>query len=343
MTDKAVVCDMSKDQFCDAPDHQSKISNTIMRSPTTVDAALEPLPGTCIKSGFNSAALLWLFLGSLFYVPLQDRVPCTMNSSSRLTRALRTTSILNRQFGLAKSARYTYNSRRLAKISLFPRCFSKSCTYLKKGGKSRAITSQADSNSAGSAREDPYDFSSLDKGIADAHEKLKDHLRKVRPGGKLNTEVLENLRVRLDKDSNNVTRLGDLAQFVPRGRMINIMVGEEAHKRPITSAIQSSELNLQPQPDPANPLQLNITVPGATAESRKEAVAAAGKAEQTAIKAVRDARQAQHKKHNHMQKSKSALPDDLKKAGGKMEKVVESGLAEVKKIADAAKRALESS
>lgn len=83
-------------------------------------------------------------------------------------------------------------------------------------------------------------------------------------------------------------------------------------------------------------------MPGATAESRKETIAAAGKAEQNAIKAVRDARQAQHKKHNSMKTAKTALPDDLKKASSKMEKAVELGLAEVKKIADAAKRALES-
>lgn len=43
-----------------------------------------------------------------------------------------------------------------------------------------------------------------------------------------------------------------------------------------------------------------------------------------------------------MQLSKAALPDQLKKAGGLMEKVVEKGGAEVKKVVDAAKKVLES-
>ena len=42
-----------------------------------------------------------------------------------------------------------------------------------------------------------------------------------------------------------------------------------------------------------------------------------------------------------MQTSKSARPDDLKKAGDKMEKIVERGQAEVKKIVDNAKKVLE--
>ena len=43
-----------------------------------------------------------------------------------------------------------------------------------------------------------------------------------------------------------------------------------------------------------------------------------------------------------MQLAKSARPDDLKKAGTMMEKVVEGGSGEVKKILDGARRALDS-
>ena len=39
--------------------------------------------------------------------------------------------------------------------------------------------------------------------------------------------------------------------------------------------------------------------------------------------------------------AKTARPDDLKKAGVQMEKVVEKGVGEVKKIVDAAKKALD--
>ena len=56
---------------------------------------------------------------------------------------------------------------------------------------------------------------------------------------------------------------------------------------------------------------------------------------------MRDARGKQQKKLRAMQVNKSARPDDLKKAGDKMEKVVEKGQAEVKRIVDGARKVLE--
>jgi len=71
-------------------------------------------------------------------------------------------------------------------------------------------------------------------------------------------------------------------------------------------------------------------------------VAEAVKAGDKAGTAVRDARGKQQKKLRALQLSKSARPDDLKKAGAQMEKVVEKGTAEVKKIVDSSKKVLES-
>lgn len=42
-----------------------------------------------------------------------------------------------------------------------------------------------------------------------------------------------------------------------------------------------------------------------------------------------------------MQVSKTARPDDLKKAGEKMEKIVEKGQGEVRRIVESAKKVLE--
>ena len=86
---------------------------------------------------------------------------------------------------------------------------------------------------------------------------------------------------------------------------------------------------------------LSIPIPPPTAESRKATVNAAAKAGDVANNAVRNARQGQQKKLRAMQLAKSARPDDLKKAGTQMEKVVDKGVQEVKKIVDAAKRALD--
>ena len=114
--------------------------------------------------------------------------------------------------------------------------------------------------------------------------------------------------------------------------------------KPVTTSIQSSSLSLTPQPDStgSNPLLLTIAIPPPTADSRRAAVAEASKAGEKAGMAVRDARGKQQKKLRALQLGKVARPDDLKKAGGLMEKVVEKGSAEVKRVVDGARKVLES-
>ena len=68
----------------------------------------------------------------------------------------------------------------------------------------------------------------------------------------------------------------------------------------------------------------------------------AGKAGEKAGSAIKDARARQQKKLRALQLSKAARPDELKKAGAAMEKVVEKGGSEVKRVVDAARKVLES-
>lgn len=56
---------------------------------------------------------------------------------------------------------------------------------------------------------------------------------------------------------------------------------------------------------------------------------------------MKDARAKQQKKLRKLEVSKGARPDDLKKAGTQMEKVVEKGQGEVKRIGESAKKVLE--
>ena len=101
---------------------------------------------------------------------------------------------------------------------------------------------------------------------------------------------------------------------------------------------------MTPQPDPtgSNPLLLILNIPPPTAESRKESVNEATKAGDKAGNAVRDARSKQQKKLRAIELGKSARPDDLKKAKGLMEKVVERGQGEVKRVVEEKRRGLES-
>nr|POF19930.1 ribosome-recycling factor [Quercus suber] len=223
------------------------------------------------------------------------------------------------------------------------RAFGSSPMHLKKGAKAARDEKKATSSDSDAGGEDPFDFSALETDINTTIERLKDELSKLRAGGRFNPEVLESLRVQPEKSSNKTVRLDDVAQVIPKGRVVQIVVGEKEHVKPLSSAIQSSSLSLTPQPDPtgANPLLLVINIPPPTAESRKAVVAEAVKAGEKAGTSLRDARGKQQKKLRAMQLGKSARPDDLKKAGAGMEKVVEKGSGEVKRIVDAAKKVLE--
>jgi ribosome recycling factor len=53
-------------------------------------------------------------------------------------------------------------------------------------------------------------------------------LQKLRTGGRLNPETIEQLRVNLVKGKNETVRLSEVAQVVPKGgRSVAIIVGEE--------------------------------------------------------------------------------------------------------------------
>lgn len=103
----------------------------------------------------------------------------------------------------------------------------------------------------------------------------------------------------------------------------------------------SSKLSLTPQPDPHNPLQLNIPIPPPTKESRDQSVHAAKQAFEKAAGAVRDSRGAMHKRLQDMQKKKLARPDDVRKAHDQMEKVTDKGQKEVKDMFESARKTLE--
>lgn len=100
-------------------------------------------------------------------------------------------------------------------------------------------------------------------------------------------------------------------------------------------------MNLQPQQDAHNPSQLNIPIPPPTKESRELALAAASKAGELANMGVRNARGAMQKRLRAMELKKAVRPDDLKKAHKEMEKVVETGVTDVKRSVDAARKTME--
>ncbi|POS83871.1 hypothetical protein EPUL_003443, partial [Erysiphe pulchra] len=190
---------------------------------------------------------------------------------------------------------------------------------------------------------DPWDFSNLHEGIKERMTWLQSELSKLRAGGGFNPDLLENLRVAVQRGSKKTESLGDLAQIIPKGgRSLTIHVGDKTHVRSIISAIQSAAfLNLQPIQDPQEPTHLNVPIPTPTKESRDLALSTARKVGETAITGVRSTRAITQKKLRNIELKKLARPDDLKKAHKEMEKIVEKGINDIKKTIDVARKAIE--
>lgn len=63
-----------------------------------------------------------------------------------------------------------------------------------------------------------------------AIEKLTHDLAQLRSGGRLNPDIVESLKVQLGTagQGKETVRLGDIAQVVPRGRVLNVICGDDA-------------------------------------------------------------------------------------------------------------------
>jgi ribosome recycling factor len=72
-------------------------------------------------------------------------------------------------------------------------------------------------------------------------------------------------------------------------------------------------------------------------------LAAASKAGEKANVGIRNVRGAMQKRLRGMELKKVVRPDDLKKAQKEMEKITETGVADVKKTVDAARKTMEQS
>ncbi|KAH9859534.1 hypothetical protein IAQ61_011315 [Plenodomus lingam] len=232
------------------------------------------------------------------------------------------------------------------------RAFCLSPTLHKKAGKANKAHARTEGSStppvnntgAMTPTDEAYDVSGLETEILKAIEKLTHDLSLLRSGGKMNPEVVEALKVQLGtvSEGKESVRLGDIAQVVPRGRVLNIVCGEEGHIKPISSAIASSPHSLTPlAPEPSNPLTIQVPLPPPTGESRRAAVEASIKAAERADKWIQTARQEHNKKLRKFELNKEVLPDDLQKAKKRMEDVVKKGHTEVKRISDGARRVLE--
>lgn len=230
------------------------------------------------------------------------------------------------------------------------RCLSLSAPLSKKAGKANKAHARSDSSppvsqpGAPTATDEALDVSGLERTVLEAIEKLTHDLAQLRTGGRFNPELVDNLRVTLGTGSTGKerVRLGDIAQVVPRGRMLHVVCGDEEHIKPVSTAIAASDHSLTPlAPEPATPLTIQVPLPPPTGDSRRLALDAAQKAADRADKLVQGARQDHNKLLRRYEVNKQVRPDDIQKAKKRMEDVIKKGHTEVKRITDGAKRVLE--
>ncbi|KIW23524.1 uncharacterized protein PV07_11716 [Cladophialophora immunda] len=215
---------------------------------------------------------------------------------------------------------------------------------------------------------DPYDFSELEAGIAKAVARLKEALVKTKDAGRVTPQMIEALPVEINVKGAETGRgsphkekakVGDLASVVAKGgRSVQIFCAEEAHVKPIASALLASPYSLVPQttaphtpgttsvsqsnpPTSSNHLLITVPVPPITAETRNLARAEAKKMFDRASQEVRNARGEAQKRFRKMELGKLVIVDELRKAHKQMEEVVKKGQDEAKKVYEASLKALE--
>ncbi|KAL6712199.1 ribosome-recycling factor [Coniothyrium glycines] len=231
------------------------------------------------------------------------------------------------------------------------RSFISTSPVFKKAGKANKAQARTDSSPPVTnpgpltPTDEAYDMSGLETQVLKAIERLTHELSQLRSGGKTNPDIVESLKVQLGTASHGkeTVRLGDIAQVVPRGRVLNVICGDEAHIKPISTAIAASEHSLTPlTPESSSPLTIQVPLPPPTGESRLAAVEQAVKASDHADRLIQSARQDHNKMLRKFEIEKEVRPDDLQKAKKRMEEVIKKGHTEVKRITDGAKRVLES-
>lgn len=197
------------------------------------------------------------------------------------------------------------------------------------------------------------DFSAFEGEIEKIIEGLRDEVRRVRPGG-LSVEDIENVKVILKKvpekpiergnekeKTKVVVKVGEMAQVVPRGRVMVVLVGERDHTKPLLTALSSSSLPINPlPPSPDTPFELHIPIPPTTTESRINALAQVSAKGEKALFALREARGVEKKRLNALKLSKRMGPDMFKRGETILERVNERGMGEVKKVVDGRRRGL---
>ncbi len=129
------------------------------------------------------------------------------------------------------------------------------------------------------------------------------------------------------------TPLSQVASIsVPEARMVVIQPWDKSVLPAIEKAIQKSELGLNPNNDGK---LIRINFPSLTADRRKELAKVAKSSAENARVAVRNIRRDAMEELKKMQKASEISEDQQKEGENKIQKLTDSSIAEINKIAEA--------
>ncbi|KAL9110054.1 MAG: hypothetical protein Q9227_005393 [Pyrenula ochraceoflavens] len=207
--------------------------------------------------------------------------------------------------------------------------------------------------------DDPHNFSEMESKIAQAIERYKQELMKIRTGMRPSAEIFERIPIVLrrnvgeggGKKVEETVRLEDVATVVVKGRGVSVVVNDAEHYKSILTSLSSTTLPhlspsaLTPQPSqtssssPSSPnLSLTIPLPPPSASSRQTLLTTAKKHLDITSLAVRNARGDAHKRLRALRTGKLATPDECRKAEKEMERRSERGQREVRELFEGVER-----
>ncbi len=166
----------------------------------------------------------------------------------------------------------------------------------------------------------------LKQRIAKTLEDLRGNLTKIRTG-RASLGVLDGIKVDYYGTPTPLAQCAALA--VPEPRMITVKPWDKSIMKDVEKAIREANLGLNPQNDGE---LIRLPIPPLTEDRRKEiAKQVKAKGEEHKV-AVRNERRDANEKLKSMLKDKVITEDDNKRAGEKVQKETDAGIASVDEI-----------
>ena len=167
-------------------------------------------------------------------------------------------------------------------------------------------------------------LSKMDKSV----QSFKKDLSTLRTG-RANSNMLDTIKVDVYGQLMPIDQLGTVS--VPEARLISIQVWDKANVTLIDSAIQKSELGINPQIDGQI---IRLRIPDLTEERRKELIKALKTMCEKSKVSTRNIRRDANEEIKRLLKEKKISEDDSKKFEKSTQKITDDNISKIDKISE---------